>query len=159
MRINTAQGQKKKSDESKENTDQAIGKSKGGLSTKIHAVCDALGNPVAIHLTQGQAHDLEGADALINEISAEALLADKAYDAQERVIDRLKLKGCQIVIPPKISRIEKRSYDKELYKARHLIENFFAKLKQYRAVATRYDKTSTNFLGAVHLVCALVWLI
>lgn len=117
-----------------------------------------MGNPIGFHLTVGQAHDLEGADALIDQIEAEAFLADKAYDADERVLERLKAKHCQPVIPPKSNRKEQRSYDQQLYKARHLIENFFAKLKQYRAIATRYDKTARNFLGAIHLAASLIWL-
>lgn len=142
----------------KDTTDQCIRRSKGGLSTKIHATCDALGNPTGFHLTAGQAHDLEGADALLNDIKADAFLADKAYDADERVLNRLHSIGCNAVIPPKSNRKEQREYDQELYKARHLIENFFAKLKQYRAIATRYDKTATAFLGAIHLSAAVVWL-
>jgi len=140
-------------------TDEAIGRSKGGLSTKIHATCDSLGNPTAFHLTAGQACDLEGADALIDElIKAESVLADKAYDADERVRNKLKENNVVAVIPPKKSRIEPADYDKEVYKARHLIENFFAKLKQYRAIATRYDKTARNFLGAIYAVAAIIWL-
>jgi transposase len=130
----------------KDKTDQCIGRSKGGLSTKIHATCDALGNPTGFHLTAGQAHDLEGADALIDEVEADTFLADKAYDVDKRVLDRLAAMKCEAVIPSKCNRKKQREYDKELYKARHLIENFFAKLKQYRAIATRYDKTSTAFL-------------
>lgn len=138
--------------------DEAIGKSKGGLSTKIHAVCDALGNPTAFHLTAGQAHDLDGADALIDDIDAAALLADKAYDADDRVLKKLKDKNCKAVIPPKSMRKEQRTYDRVLYNSRHLIENFFAKLKQYRAIATRYDKTARNFLGGIYLAATMVWL-
>ena len=88
----------------------------------------------------------------------QAVLADKAYDAQERLIDPLINRGCQIVIAPKSNRKASRQYDSFIYKARHLIENFFAKLKQYRAIATRYDKTARNFLGAIHLAAAVVWL-
>lgn len=117
-----------------------------------------MGNPTGFHLTPGQAHDLAGADELLPQLEAEALLADKAYDAQHRVLDRLKQKGCLAVIPPKSNRIETRAYDRELYKARHLIENFFAKLKQYRAIATRYDKTARNFLAAIHLAASVIWL-
>lgn len=116
---------------------------------KIHAVCDALGNPTQFYLTPGQSHDLQGADALLPNVEAEAFLADRAYDAQERVIDKLKQKNCEVVIRYKSKRIKKRDYDLHLYKARHLIENFFAKHKQYRAIATRYDKTAINFLGAI----------
>lgn len=138
--------------------DPAIGPSKGGLSTKIHAICDALGNPGGFLLTAGQAHDLEGADALLPAIAAGALLADKAYDADERVLDVLNARGIEAVIPPKSNRTVQREYDKELYKARHLIESFFQKLKQFRAIATRYDKTARIFLGAIHLAAAHILL-
>ena len=145
--------------ELKKNENQAIGRSAGGLSTKIHATCDALGNPTGFHLTAGQEHDLQGADALMSHLlEADFVLADKAYDADERVRNKLNEKGCHAVIPSQKSRCAPRFYDKTIYKARHLIENFFAKLKQYRAIATRYDKTSTNFLGAIHLASIVVWL-
>jgi transposase len=128
------------------------------LSTKIHATVDALGNPIGFHLTPGQVSDLEGADVLLPDIKAEAVLGDKGYDAQERVIDRLEQAGKQAVIPSRKNALQARDYDRELYKARHLVENFFARLKQFRAIATRYDKTARNFLGAVYLVGVLVWL-
>lgn len=128
------------------------------MSTKIHATCDALGNPTGFCLTAGQAHDLQGADVLITDIEAEALLADKAYDADERVRDVLKAQDIEPVIPSKSNRNEAIDYNKHLYKARHLIENFFAKLKQYRAIATRYDKTARNFLSAVYLAAVVIWL-
>ncbi len=129
-----------------------------GLSTKIHALVDALGNPLGFHLTSGQACDLDGADVLLNELAADTLLADKGYDADERVIERLKQQGKTPVIPPKCNRTVQREYDRDLYKARHLIENFFAQLKQYRAIATRYDKRATNFLGAIYLAAIVIWL-
>ena len=91
-------------------------------------------------------------------IEAEAVLADKAYDAQERAIEPLEQRGTEVVIPPKKNRQVQRSYDKVLYKVRHLIENFFAKLKQFRAIATRYDKRSVNFLGAIHLAASVILL-
>ena len=150
--ISTAPGRQKKADE------QAIGRSRGGLSTKIDALVDALGNPLAFYLTGGQAHDLDGADVLLPGMTADTLLADKAYDADERVLQRLKEAGKTAVIPPKANRIDPRDYDKDTYKARHLIENFFCKLKLYRAIATRYDKTARNFLAAIHLAAAIVWL-
>jgi transposase len=84
-------------------------------------------------------------------LQAEALLADKAYDADERVRQKLKAKGCIPLIPSKSNRKNPSAYDTYAYKARHLIENFFAKLKQYRAIATRYDKTSRNVLGAIYM--------
>jgi IS5 family transposase len=87
---------------------------------------DALGNPTSFHLTPGQAHDLEGADALLPGLEADARLADKAYDADERVIEPLRHAAIEPVIPTKANRKEPRPYDKDLYKARSLIENFFA---------------------------------
>ncbi len=128
------------------------------MSTKIHTTVDALGNPTGFHLTPGQAHDLDGVDVLLKDCQAEAVIADKAYDAQARVIEPLLEGGKKVVIPPRGTRKEQRDYDRHLYKARHLIENFFARLKQYRGIATRYDKTARNFLGAIHLVAAIVWL-
>jgi len=128
------------------------------LSTKIHTLVDALGNPVGFFLTGGQAHDLVGADNLLPSMQADMLLADKAFDADERVIAPLLATGKIPVIPSKTNRKRARQYDKELYKARHLIENFFAKIKQFRAIATRYDKTARNFLAAIHLAASAVWL-
>ena len=128
------------------------------MSTKIHATVDALGNPTGVHLTPGQAHDLEGSDELLPGTQAECVIGDKAYDAQARVIEPLSKAGKTSVIPPRSSRKDQRDYDRHLYKARHLIENFFAKLKQYRAIATRHDKTARNFLGAIHLAAAVIWL-
>ncbi len=128
------------------------------MSTKIHATVDALGNPIGFHLTGGQACDLDGAEVLLPGIAANTVLADKAYDADARVIEPLQQAGKTVVIPPKSNRKEPRSYDKHLYKARHLIENFFCKLKQFRAIATRYDKTARNFLASIHLAATTIWL-
>jgi len=128
------------------------------LSTKIHATTDALGNPTAFHLTGGQACDLDGADALLPGIEADTVLADKAYDADERVIVPFQMASKTAVIPPKRNRTGQRSYDRDLYNARHLIENCFQKLKQFRAIATRYDKLARNFLAGIHLAAAYIWL-
>ena len=128
------------------------------MSTKIHAMVDALGNPIGFVLSPGQAHDLEGADALLPQMKADTLLADKAYDADERVIEPLLAAGKTPVIPPKSNRKIQRSFDKQMYQARHLMENFYCKLKQYRAIATRYDKTARNFLAAIHLAATVIWL-
>ena len=117
-----------------------------------------MGNPLDFILTPGQAHDLQGADALLPDMAAGALLADKAFDADERVIEPLLARGKLVVIPPKNNRKVQRDFDKDAYKARHLIENFFCKLKQYRAIATRYDKTARNFLAGIHLAAAVIWL-
>lgn len=101
---------------------------------------------------------MEGADQLLPGIEADTVIADKGFDADERVINPLLKAGKTVVIPPRGCRKEKRKYDQELYKARHLIENFFARLKQYRGIATRYDKTGLNFLAGVYLVASIIWL-
>lgn len=119
---------------------------------------DALGNPVAFTLSGGQAHDLAGADALLPGMEANLLIADKAYDVDERVLDRLARMKKAGVIPLKANRKIKRAVDQDIYRSRHLIENFFARLKQFRAIATRYDKTARNFLAGVQIAAATIWL-
>jgi transposase len=128
------------------------------LSTKSHATTDALGNPTAFHLTGGEAHDLVGADALLPDITAAIVIADKGYDAEVRVLAPLRAAGKTAVIPPKRNRTSQRAYDRDRYAARHLIEHFFCALKQYRALATRYDKTARNFLAAVQLAASVILL-
>ncbi|MFO1082585.1 MAG: IS5 family transposase [Reyranellaceae bacterium] len=142
----------------KNGQDQAIGRSKGGLSTKSHTLVDPLGNPIAFFLTPGQAHDLQGADALLPQMNANTLLADKAFDVDQRVIKPLEALGKTCVIQQERTRKKLRPFDKEVYKARHLIENFYCSPKRFRAIATRYDKTATNFLAAIHLAAAVAWL-
>lgn len=136
---------------------EAIGRSKSGLSTKLHALTDAPGNPVAFHLTPGHLHDLHGADALIPHLTGRfaALLADRAYDAHDRVIRPLLDAGIAPVIPSRINRTWRRKHDPHLFRARHLVENFFAKLKAYRAIGTRYDKRAAAFMGAVYLASTI----
>ena len=130
------------------------------LTTKIHASCDAVGNPTGFHLTPGQHHDLRGSDVLLPDLlkQAQQFIADKAYDAAKPVLDLLKDAHIGIVIAPKANRKDQRSYDEELYKWRHLIENLFQKLKQYRAIATRYDKRAVAFLGGIYLAADVIWL-
>ena len=128
------------------------------MSTKIHTLVDALGNPIAFFLTGGHAHDLVGADHLLPDMRADVLIADKAFDADKRVTEPLTAAGKATVIPSRANRRVPRKYDRDLYKARHLIENFFAKIKQFRAIATRYDKTERNFLAAVYLTASAIWL-
>lgn len=94
----------------------------------------------------------------MEECDAQTLIADKAYDADDRVIDKLKEQNIEAVIPPKRNRKVRRDYDKHIYKMRHLIENFFCKIKQFRAIATRYDKLDSSFLGAIFLTASLIWL-
>ena len=119
---------------------------------------DALGNPLAFLLTPGQAHDLEGADAFLPQMQADALLADKAFDADKRVIEPLLNAGKTPVIPSMPGRKQPRPYDRSLFKARHLIENFFCKLKQFRAIATRYDKRTINFPADGYVAAIFIWL-
>jgi transposase len=138
--------------------DEAIGRSRGGLSTKIHATADALGNPTGLHLTGGATHDLAGADALLPQVAAATVIADRGYDAEGRVLAVLRDAGKVAVIPPKRHRKDQRDFDRDLYAARYLIEHFFCRLKQYRAIATRYDKTARNFLAAVQLVASAILL-
>ena len=128
------------------------------MSTKIHATVDALGNPTGFTLTAGQASDLDGADELVPQIAAPTVIADKSYDAEDRVLAPLRAAGKTAVIPPRRHRKAQRAYDRDLYRARHLIENFFCKLKQFRAIATRYDKTKRNFLAAVYLAATAILL-
>jgi len=127
------------------------------LTTKIHAIVDALGNPLALALTGGQAHDITQAEALAAQVEPEAMLGDKGYDA-DGFIESIKARKIRPVIPPKANRKIKRDCDFALYAERNLVERFFNYLKQFRGVATRYEKTARNFLAGLHLACALAWL-
>ena len=137
---------------------QAIGRSRGGLSTKIHAAVDALGNPVRIILTVGQQADITQAEALIADFAATSVLADKGYDA-DAFVATIESQGAHAVIPPRSNRTEQRSVDWHLYKNRNLVERFFNRLKQFRRVATRYDKLDTSFLSFIFLACSTIWLL
>ena len=95
---------------------------------------------------------LWGADVLLAGIQAGIIIADKAYDSDEGVIAPLEQDAKRVVIAPKSNRKSLRTYDRYLYKARHLIEKFFCRLKQFRGIATRYDKTARHFLAAIHLI-------
>ncbi len=128
------------------------------MSTKIHATVDALGNPVVFHMTPGQVHDLKGADALLPDTPAATVIADKAYDAQERVIDLLQKAGKGVVISPKRCRKHRVNMTSACTEPVTLMEQSYNRLKQYRSIATRYDKTARNFLGAIHLAAAVIWL-
>ena len=129
----------------------------GGFSTKIHILVDALGNPVEFILTGGQQADVTQAEALMQEHQADAVIADKAYDS-DAVVDAAKRQGAEAVIPSKKNRKVPREYDKHLYKDRKKIEWFINLLKQYRRVATRYEKTARNFLGFVHVASIMILL-
>lgn len=127
------------------------------MSTKIHVAGDALGNPVRLIGSPGQRNDIAFAQELIEGFAAEATIADKGYDA-DPLCDRIAKTGGEAVIPPKRNRTFKRPYDAELYKERNIIERFFNKLKQFRRVATRYDKLLANFMGFVKLAAIAIWL-
>ena len=138
-------------------SNEAIGRSRGGLTTKIHAIVDALGNPLAVSLTGGHVHDVTQAQVLTQEIEPAALLADKGYDS-DGFIEHLEVRRIKPVIPPRANRKTPRECDFALYCERNLVERFFNIIKHFRAIATRYEKTARNFLAGVHLVCALAWL-
>jgi transposase len=127
------------------------------LTTKIHVLVDALGNPVELILTPGQAHDLACAELLIENAGPDALLADKAYDA-DLFVGTLTQRGIIPVIPPKANRKIQRACDFALYCERNLVERFFNLLKHFRAIATRYDKLARNFLAGVQLAAAMILL-
>jgi transposase len=136
---------------------QAIGRSRGGLTTKIHMVVDALGNPLAFNLTGGQTHDITQAETLIAQVQPRAVLADKGYDS-DGFVASLTVRAITPVIPPKANRKIKRDCDFTLYRERNLVERFFQIIKQFRGIATRYEKTARNFLAGLQLVCTLAWL-
>ena len=127
------------------------------MTTKIHLLVDALGNPVEVMLTPGQAHDLSCAEPLIDAADPQALIADKAYDA-DALIDTLNQREIIPVIPPKANRKTPRDCDFALYCERNLVERFFNKLKHFRAIATRYDKLARNFLAGVQLASSMILL-
>lgn len=125
------------------------------MTTKIVALVDALGNLVRFLLLPGQAHDMKGVAPLIKDVSFGALLADKAFDANW-LLEDLNERGATAVIPPKSNRKHKRDYDAEVYKWRHLVENYFAKIKEFRGIATRYDKTDCSYAACWNLAAALI---
>ncbi|WP_126516916.1 IS5 family transposase [Sphingobium amiense] len=137
--------------------DQALGRSRGGLTTKIHMLADALGRPLRFRITAGQAHDITAASALLEGQEAGAVLADKAYDSNDlrETIARME---AQAVIPSKRNRKVFIPHDAELYKQRNWIERCFGRLKHFRRFATRYDRRALHFAGFVHLAAAMIWL-
>ncbi len=136
---------------------QAIGRSRGGLSTKIHMVVRGLGCPVRFMLTAGQKGDAPQAAALLEGLPAEVVMADTAYDA-DHLRQAIAAKGALAVIPNNPSRALKYRLDKHLYAQRHLVECCFSKLKQFRRVATRFEKTARNYLAVVTLAAIILWM-
>ncbi len=173
---------------------EALGRSRGGFSTKIHVVCDALGNPLEIALTPGQAGDCPQAEPLLERVvavepvaqaseeetsdsetldaetpdaetpdagqrlSLGAVLADKGYDSDDLLEYVASLKA-EAVIPAKKNRTVQRPLNRELYKDRNKVERFFNRVKHYRRIATRYEKTARNYMAMLHLVSTMVWLL
>ncbi|MBY3179843.1 IS5 family transposase [Rhizobium leguminosarum bv. viciae 248] len=137
--------------------DQALGRSRGGLSTKIHMVVRGLGCPVRFTLTAGQKGDAPQADALIEGLPAKVVMGDTAYDS-DRLRAEIAGKGAVAVIPNNPSRAKKYPLDKDLYAQRHLIECCFSKLKQFRRVATRFEKTARNYQAVVTIAATVLWL-
>jgi transposase len=136
---------------------QAVGRSRGGRNTKIHALADAKGRLIAILLTGGEAHDCPVAEQLIRNVKPpKHMLGDKAYDSAE-LRDELDARGTKPVIPNRSNRKLPFSFSRRLYRLRWRIENAFNRLKDFRRVATRYDRLARNFLASVCLAAALVW--
>ena len=138
---------------------EALGRSRGGFSTKVHAVVDALGNGLHLVLTSGEAADSRPLPGLLAALpqAPGAGVADKAYDTNQ-ALAAIAERQAQAVIPPKANRVEQRLYDKNLYAERNKVERFFGRLKEARGFATRYEKTATSFLAVAHLLAALDWM-
>ena len=136
---------------------QALGRSRGGFSTKIHVSVDGLGNPLRFILTGGQQHDITQAEELIAGYAGEHVLADQGYDAQEFRQHILEL-GMMPVIPPRSNRKAPADYDRHLYRERHLVECFINKIKHYRRIFSRFEKLDTRYPGFLHFTAALIWL-
>ena len=137
--------------------EQALGRSRGGFGTKIHACVEGLGQLARFVLTGGQVHDSTQAEILLEEMMPQAVLADKAYDTNT-LLECIASKNAKAVIPPKANRKDKREFDKHQYRNRNLVERFFARIKQFRRVATRYDKLASRFASFVALTTSVLWL-
>lgn len=138
---------------------QYIGVSWGGKTTKIHAIVDALGNPIHVHLSAGNLHDSTEAEAALADVPLErgVVLADKAYGTSD-IRTFIENSGGNYCIPPKSNAVNPWDCDWWLYKERHLVECFFQKLKMFRRIATRYEKLAKRFLAIVQLGCIMIWL-
>jgi transposase len=136
---------------------QALGRSRGGFGTKLHAVVDALGLPVRFVLGPGQQNDMAPACELVTGLPAQQVIADRAYDA-DSLHEVILAQGGEPVIPPRRHRKYQHKYNRIAYRQRWGAEGFFAKLKQWRRIATRYDKLAANFLGFIKLASIMLWL-
>lgn len=139
--------------------ERAIGRSCGGLTTKIHMCADAHGNPIDFEITGGQVHDSKLAPQLIELVDeAENFIADKGYDSDE-IRDKAIEFGMKPIIPRRTNSIKlNTTFDSYLYKMRHLVENLFARLKHFRSIATRFEKLARNFKAMVYIACTFIWL-
>ena len=136
---------------------EALGRSKGGFSTKIHIATDALGNPLKFILTAGQRNDITQAEQLCKTVFESTIIADKGYDC-DAFVETILSQQCTPNIPPKSNRKKPRTYDKDLYKYRHIIECFIGKIKHFRRVFSRFDKSAQSYLSFLHFVGALIWI-
>jgi transposase len=136
---------------------QALGRSRGGFSTKIHVKVDALGNPLHFILTGGERHDITQAEALLGDDVGNHVLADRSYDSDD-FIEFILEHNAIPVIPPRKNRKETREYDTYRYHERALVECFMNKIKHYRHLFSRFDKLASRFLGFLHFAGALIWL-
>ncbi len=135
-----------------------MGRSRGGLTTKIHALVDAEGRPIRITLTAGQAHDGRSAGALLTDLEpGTTLLADRAYDS-DAIREQAQEQGVWANIPPKRNRKRTFAFSGWVYRQRNLVERFFNKLKHFRGIATRYDKLARSFMAGLHLAAATILL-
>ena len=135
-----------------------MGRSRGGLTTKIHALVDAEGLPIALKLTEGQAHDGRSASDMLDALAdGQILLADRAYDS-DALRQSLAERGVWANVKPMPNRKNVPAFSSFLYRYRNLVERFFNKLKHFRAVATRYDKRADNYLAGVKLASARIWM-
>ena len=135
-----------------------MGRSRGGLTTKIHALVDADGMPIALKLTAGQAHDGPSAQGMFDSIGeGDILLADRAYDSDALRLE-MAARGAWANIRPTERRKRRPTFSAFLYRYRNLVERFFNRLKHFRAVATRYDKRDDNFLASVQLASIRIWM-
>ena len=135
-----------------------MGRSRGGLTTKIHALVDACGLPILLKLTAGQAHDGRSAEDMLGSVErGDVLLADAAYDSNA-LHETLAARGARANVKPMPNRLKPHRFNRRLYRRRNLVERFFNKLKHFRAIATRYDKLARNFLAGVQLASAMILL-
>ena len=147
----------RRSPEKRGDQEQAIGRSRGGRTTKIHAIVDDEGRPHALLLTGGNVADITGASQLLAATEpSEELIADKAYDA-DHLRAFLQARGTLVVIPNKSNRVNLYPFDADKYKARNIIERSIGRIKDFRAIATRYDKTARNFLSGICLAAVIIW--